>query len=72
MPMLTVDDIAARLGASQRSAHRLVAAWAERAGDPRVPRVLLARTGKRGRPRHVVDRASFERWLCPSDAALAA
>lgn len=63
---MTVDDIADRLGVSPRSAHRFVAAWFERAEDPRVPRVHRERTGRRGRPRYVVDPASFERWLCPA------
>lgn len=70
--MLTVDDIAARLGASQRSARRLVAAWAERTADPRVPRVSRLRTGRRGRPAYAVDPDSFAAWLCPSAHPLAA
>lgn len=70
--MLTVDDIAARMCVSQRTAHRFAAAWSERQHDSRVPRVSRVRIARTGRPRYVVDRESFERWLCPALAAQAA
>ncbi|MEZ4395213.1 MAG: hypothetical protein R3A48_29380 [Polyangiales bacterium] len=70
--MLTVDHIASRMEWSVRTARRYVAAWSERQHDPRVPRVRSLRTGRRGRPRYVVDPASFERWLCPAAVAEAA
>lgn len=67
---LTVDDIAERLGCTARWVRgRYIQGWLARAGDPRVPRVLVLRTGRRGRPRYVVDRDSFERWLCPAAQA---
>lgn len=69
--MLTVDDIAARLGASVWTARRFAAAWLDRQHDPRVPRVERQRTGRRGRPRYAVDRDSFERWLCPASVQAA-
>ena len=64
--MLTVDDIAERMCVSQRTAHRLAAAWCERQHDPRVPRVSRVRLARTGRPRYVVDRDSFERWYVPA------
>lgn len=69
--MLTIDDIAERMCVSQRTAHRFVAAWFERQHDPRVPRVGRRRLARTGRPRYVVDAASFERWLCPALAEAA-
>lgn len=64
--MLTVEDIADRLRWSQRTAQRFALGWYERQHDPRVPRVTLRRTGRRGRPGYAIDAESFERWLCPS------
>lgn len=69
--MLTVDHIALRMEWSVRTARRYVAAWAERQRDPRIPRVRSLHTGRRGRPRYVVDPQSFERWLCPAQAEAA-
>jgi len=59
---MTDDDIAERLQRSARTARRYLAAWAARAGDPRVPRVELRHTGRRGRPAYVVDARDFGRW----------
>ncbi|MEZ4395122.1 MAG: hypothetical protein R3A48_28925 [Polyangiales bacterium] len=65
--MLTVEDIAERLGCSPRWARgRYVLGWLCRQHDSRVPRVSMQRTGRRGRPRYVVEPESFERWLCPA------
>lgn len=64
--MLTVDHIATRMEWSIRTARRYVAAWLARQHDPRVPRVRLQRVARTGRPRYLVDSASFERWLCPA------
>lgn len=68
---MTVDEIAARLGISTRSAHRVVATWFERQQDARYPRVARRRVARTGRPRYVVDRESFERWACPALAQAA-
>jgi hypothetical protein len=70
--MLTVDDIAARLRCSVRTGRRYAEAWLARQRDLRVPRVEQRRSGRRGRPAYVIDRDSFERWLCPVPQAEAA
>lgn len=67
--MLTVDDIAARLRCSTRSARRYAEGWLGRQSDLRVPRVTVRRTARTGRPRYLIDRDSFERWLCPQAEA---
>jgi hypothetical protein len=65
---MTVDDVLRRfcehasLPHSRRGVRGWIAAWASRQSDPRVPRVVLHRTGKRGRPAYRVDAESFERW----------
>jgi hypothetical protein len=64
--MLTVDDIASRLKWSVWTARRYASLWLARQQDPRVPRVSRHRSGRRGRPRYVVEAGSFERWLCPA------
>ncbi len=70
--MLTVDDIAARLRCSTRTGRRYAEAWLARQRDLRVPRVTRLRIARTGRPRYLVDRDSFERWLCPAPIAEAA
>lgn len=70
--MLTADDIAARLRCSSRTGRRYAEAWLARQRDLRVPRVERFRSGRRGRPRYLIDRDSFERWLCPAPQAEAA
>lgn len=67
--MLTADDIAARLRCSSRTGRRYAEAWLARQRDLRVPRVQRFRSGRRGRPRYLIDRDSFERWLCPQAKA---
>lgn len=63
---MTVEEVAQRLRLSESYVRRqFVAAWHGRQHDPRVPRVTLARTGRRGHPPYEVERASFERWLIP-------
>lgn len=68
----TVDDIAARLRCSVWTGRRYAVAWLARQGDLRVPRVTVRRTARTGRPRYLIDRDSFERWLCPAQQAEAA
>ena len=63
---MTVSDLAERMQVSVRTAHRSVAGWFACQSDPRVPRVVVLRTGRRGRPRYVVDADSFERWYVPA------
>lgn len=67
--MLTVDDIAARLRCSSRTGRRYAEGWLTRQRDLRVPRVTVRRTARTGRPRYLIDRDSFERWLCPQAEA---
>lgn len=66
--MLTVEDIAVRLGVDPRTVRRYAAVWIERQRDPHVPRVTRVRSGGRGRPSYGVEPRSFERWLCPEAA----
>jgi len=63
---MTVEEVAARLGYDPRTARRYASTWEGRQHDPRVPRVERRRTAATGRPRYVIDAASFERWLCPN------
>lgn len=66
---LTAEDIAARLHCTARWVRaRYIQGWRARAHDPRMPRVTRRLDGRRGRPAYLVDRASFERWLCPTAA----
>lgn len=68
--MLTAEHIATRLGCSARWVReRYIPGWLARQHDPRVPRVRLQRTARTGRPRYLIDRDSFERWLCPQAEA---
>ena len=66
---MTDDDIAEQLQRSARTARRYLAEWSARQGDPRVPRVALRRTGRRGRPAYVVDMGDFGRWAAGAAAA---
>lgn len=66
---LTADDIAARMRCSTRTARRYAEGWLARQRDLRVPRVAVRRTSWTGRPRYLIDRDSFERWLCPQAEA---
>lgn len=60
--MLTVAKLAALAGWSIRTARRYLSAWFAMQTNPRVPRVIVTRTGKRGRPPYVVDRESYMQW----------
>ncbi len=65
MESLTVEGVAERLRCCVRLAREYASTWEGRQHDPRVPRVERRRTAATGRPRYVIDAASFERWLCP-------
>jgi len=67
MGMLKVTEVAAHCGWSARTAHRYVEAWREHQSDVRVPRVVVARTGNRGRPGYRVDLESLRRWRVPAN-----
>lgn len=70
--MLNVVQLAALAGWSTRTAWRYLAAWAAAQNNPAVPRVTTVRTGRRGRPRHEVQRADFERWSLRQPVSVAA
>lgn len=66
MESLRVTDVARAAGWKPRTAHRYVAAWAERQNDARCPRVRVEHTGRRGRPHYLIDAESLRRWLRPA------
>lgn len=71
--MLTAKDIAARLRCGIWSARQKLAYWLSHQSNERLPRVVLYRSGGRGRPAYRVEPLSFFRWLRgESHAAIAA
>lgn len=56
---MTYSELAALMGWSARTAQRYLEAWYAAQARPDVPRVTVERTGGRGRPRYVVDRATL-------------
>ena len=58
---MSVEEVAARFGVSERTARAWVRNWFENQSNADVPRVSLARPQiGRGRTRYVVDSASLE------------
>ncbi|MDO9020552.1 MAG: hypothetical protein Q8S73_36855 [Deltaproteobacteria bacterium] len=60
--MLTVADIARVLRRCAWVARQWCAHWLANQNDKRVPRVVLFKSGKRGRPSYRIDELSFYRW----------
>lgn len=69
---LTVEDIALRLRCHVRTARRWCDAWIGAQARAGVPRVELRRSGRRGRPRYVIEGASFELWQLAANTDCAA
>ena len=59
---MTVKDLAKVLGCTDRWARVHALRWLEMQRNPRVPRVRVVHTGRRGRPAYHVDRVSFDAW----------
>ena len=71
--MLDANDIAARLRCGVWTARQRLAFWLDHQGNQSLPRVVLHRSGGRGRPSYRVEPVSFFRWLRgESVAAIAA